>query len=323
MHKISKYILNEFFPIFSTLFFIIGLIVSLIFIISISNVTSGLQISFFELIKLYILSLPQIIFIAIPLSFFIASASLYSRLSETQELVALFSLGFKPIKLLKPITLLAIIISLINLFILFVSIPYSKVAFTNLKNQKKQEAKFNFQSSQISQQFGTWSIFAQQSNKNNYSNLYLYNSKEKRFIIAKNADLKNEKGYLQFNLHLGNVYDFNKMFNISFQKMVINQEIPKIKISIFNFANYFTYNKKLFTKYLPFALIPLALLFFIPLISFFHPRLHKNKTLAYSILILAIYIVITFANKNFYISILIPVIFFIIGGVLYKWKVKF
>jgi len=323
MHKLAKYILTEFFPTFFTLFFIIGLIVSLIFIISISNITAGLQITFIELVKLYLLSLPQIIFIAIPLAFFISAASVYARLSETQELVAMFSLGFKPMKVLAPVIVLAVLVSLINLFILFVSIPYSKVAFTNLKNQKKQEAKFNFQSSQISQQFGTWSIFAQQSKNKSYSNLYLYDSKSKRFIIADSANLKNSKGYLQFILNSGNIYDFNKTFYINFDKMVINQKIPKIKISIFNFKNYFTYNKKLFTKYLPFALIPLALLFFIPLISFFHPRLHKNRTLAYSILILAIYIVITFANKNFYVSIAIPFVFFITGWVLYRWKVKF
>jgi len=322
MRKLTKYLLKEFMPLFFTLFFIIALIVSLIFIISISNITAGLQITFIELLKLYLLSLPQIVFIAIPLSFFISSTTLYSRLSETQELVALFALGFKPLKLLKPTIILAIFISLINIFILFVSIPYSKVAFKNLKNEKKQEAKFNFQAAQISQQFGEWSIFATK-NKSGYSNLYLYNQKEDRFIIAKSANLKNEKGYLQFSLNNGNIYDFNKSFYINFLTMQINQKIPKTKISIFNFKNYFTYNKKLFTKYLPFALIPLALLFFIPVISFFHPRLHKNKTLAYSILVLAIYIIITFANKKFEIAILIPFVFFILGYGIYKWKVKF
>ncbi len=323
MDKISKYLLKEFFPLFFTLFSIIALIVSLIFIISISNITAGLQITFIELLKLYLLSLPQIVFIAIPLAFFISASSLYARLSDTQELIALFSLGFKPIKLLKVIIFLALGVSLINLFILFVSIPYSKVAFKNLKNEKKQEAKFNFQSSQISQQFGEWSIFATKSKQKSYSDLYLYNSKTDRFIIAKNANLKNDKGYLQFTLNNGNIYDFNSSFYINFKEMQINQKIPKIKISIFNFSNYFNYNKKLFTKYLPFALIPLSLLFFIPLISFFHPRLNKKHTLGYSILILAIYIVATFANKNFFIALIIPLLFFIIGGILYKWKVKF
>jgi lipopolysaccharide export system permease protein len=323
MDKLSKYIIKELNTLFFTLFSVITVIVSLIFIISISNITKGLQITFLELIKMYLLSLPQIIFISLSISFFITTNILYSKLSETQELVALFSLGFSPLRVLKPIIILSIIITTINLFILFVSIPYSKIAFLNLKSEKKQEAKFNFQSAQISQQFGNWSIFVKENKNNEYSDIFLYNKESKRFIIANNASLKNQKGYLIFSLNNGNIYDFNSSFKINFNSLKINQKIPKIKISIFNLKNYFSYNKYLFTKYLPFALIPIALLFFIPQISFFHPRLHKNKTLIYSIMLLSIYITLTFINKNFTISLILPTLFFIIGGILYKWKVRF
>jgi len=323
MDKLSKYILKEFNVLFFTLFFIIALIVSLIFIVSISNVTKGLQITFLELLKMYALSLPQIIFISLPLSFFITANVLYSRFSETQELVIMFALGFKPLRVLKPVILVSVLLTLLNLFILFVSIPYSKVAFLNLKNEKKQEAQFNFHSSQISQQFGEWSIFVTKSKEKEYSNIYLYNPKIDRFILSNSAELKNEKAVLNFNLYNGKIYDFNQSFFVTFKQMQINQKIPQIKLSIFNLHNYFEYNKYLFTKYLPFALIPLALLFFIPQISFFHPRIHKNKTLPLSILLLMIYILLTFLNKNFLISIIIPIFFFIIGIVSYKWKVKF
>ena len=142
-------------------------------------------------------------------------------------------------------------------------------------------------------------------------------------MIASNAFLKGGKGLLKFSLNKGKVYDFNKSYKIVFNKMQINKKIPKIKISIFNFKNYFKYNKKLFTKYIPFALLPIALLFFIPIISFFHPRLNKNHSLAYSIIILTIYITISFSNKNFILAFIIPLVFFILGGVLYKWKIKF
>ncbi len=323
MDKITRYIINEFIPIFFTLFFIISLIISLIFIISISNITAGLKITFLELMKMYFLSLPQIVFITLSVSFFVSANSLYSKLSETQELVAFFSLGIKPFKLLKPVVFTAVAVTLINALILVVSIPYAKMAFKNIKNEKKQEAKFNFESQQISQQFGKWSIFANQSKNKKYSDIYLYNSAEKRFIISKSANLVSKKGLLQFTMNKGTIYDFNKSYKINFGTMQINQKIPKIHISIFNFKNYFEYNKKLFVKYIPFALLPVALLFFIPLISFFHPRLHKNRYLAYSILLLGIYIAITFSNKNFTVALIIPVLFFIFGGITYRWKIRF
>ncbi len=324
MNRIYKYLLKEFLPIFITLFFIISLIISLIFIISISNITAGLKIIFLDLLRMYLLSLPQIIFITLSISFFIAANSLYSRLSETQELIALFALGFKPLKILIPVTIIAVIIVVINSFILLISIPYSKMAFTNLKNEKKQKAKFNFESQQISQQFGKWSVFASTNkNEKSYANIYLFNPEEMKFIIASSAFLKGNKGILKFTLNQGKVYEFNQSYKIIFDKMKINKKIPKVKISIFNFKNYFQYNKKLFTKYIPFAFLPIALLFFIPIISFFHPRLNKNHSLAYSILILTIYIAISFSNKNIILAFVIPLIFFILGGVLYKWKVKF
>jgi len=323
MDKVSKYILKEFLPSFLTVFFILAIIVSLIFIIYLSNVTSSIQITFLELFKMYFLSVPQIIFISLSISFFMASINSYSKLSETLELIAFFSLGFQPLKILKPIAILGILFTIINLFILFISIPYSKATYKNFKAKKIQEAKFNFKSSKISQQFGEWSLFASYANNKKFKNIYLFNHIKKEFIFATNANLKIKNRILTLNMQNGKLYDFNKSFKIRFKNMKINQIIPTTKLSILNFKNYFKLNKKLFIHYLPFALIPISLLFFIPLISFFHPRLHKNKTLLYSIIILSIYIILSFVNKNFFVAIIIPILFFILGEVLYKWKIKF
>ncbi len=323
MDKISKYILKEFLPSFFTIFFILGTIVSLIFIISISNMTSNIKITFLELFEMYLLSLPQIIFLSLSISFFIASVNVYSKFSETFELIALFSLGFKPFKVLKPIAVLALIFTIINVFILFISIPYSKAAFNNFKAKKAQEAKFNFQSAKISQQLGEWSLFASSAKNKHFNKVYLFNSEKKEFIFANEAKLYIKNRVLSFKLQNGRLYDFNKSFQIKYQNMQINQIIPTTRLSLLNFKNYFKINKKLFTHYLPFALIPIALLFFIPVFSFFHPRLHKNHSLIYSILLLSIYIVFSFVNKKFEMDLIIPFIFLIIGGIFYKWKIKF
>ena len=324
MDKLFKYELRGFFPIFFTIFFILGIIISLIFIIAISNMTSSFQITFTELLKMYLLTLPQIIFLSTSIAFFIASVNEFSKLSETQELIAMFSLGIKPIKILKPIIVLSILFSFINLFILFISIPYSKVASKNFRNQKKQEAKFNLQSSKISQKLGDWVLFASGGKKNrSFENIYLYNNKKNEIILAKSANLHTKKSVLHFDLYKGNFYDFNKSLTINYQKMQINQKISNISLSLFNFKTYFLYNRKVFVKYLPFALIPTALLFFIPLLSFFHPRLQKNRSLIFSILILAVYIILTFANKHLSVAIILPFISFLSGFILYKWRIKF
>jgi len=324
MDKLNKYILKNFFNSFFSIFFVIGTITSLIFIIYISNVTSTFQLTFLELLNLYLLTLPQIIFISISISFFIAAVSIYASLSETQEIIAIFALGIKPFKLLKPIFILSIIFTIINLFTLFITIPYSKMAFMNLKSQKRQEAQFNFQSSKLSQQIGEWSFFANKGQKNKkFKNVYLFNNKKNELIIANTADLNLKNYILYFTLHNGKIYDLKQLTVIDFSKAQLHNIIPIIALSIFNLKNYLNYNKKMIKKYLPFALIPFALLFFIPVFSFFHPRLKNNRSLLYSIILLSFYLALSLLNKNIIFSIILPLIFFILGVLIYKWKVRF
>jgi lipopolysaccharide export system permease protein len=177
MDKLQKYILKHFFNIFINIFYILFLITSIIIIISISNVTASIHITFIELIKMYILSLTKILIVTLSISFFIAAAQTYANLSDTQELIALLSIGIKPKKILMPIFIIALFFIFINFLILFISIPYSELVYQNFKIEKKQEAKFNIETSQISQQFGEWSAFIEKKENNLYKKIYLYNQK--------------------------------------------------------------------------------------------------------------------------------------------------
>jgi lipopolysaccharide export system permease protein len=323
MGKISRYFLQGFWPVFLMIFSVLFLITSIIIIISISNITANIYITFYELFKMYILSLPKVLFIALSISFFISVVFLFSKYSDTQELIALFSSGIKPYKLIKPFFYIALLLTLINLIILFISIPYAKIAFKNFKVKKQQEAKFNFQTSQISQRFGNWNIFTSSKKSDAYEDLVLYNNNKNQLILADQANLKTLKGYLQFELKKGNVYAFNKNTIINFETMYINQKIPKSNFSIFRFSEYFDNFKKLFGFYLPFALLPISLVFFIPPISFFHPRVHKNRSLIYAILIIILYLVITKITSSLIINFVISLLFFIIGYIIYKRKTPF
>lgn len=323
MDRLSKYLISGFWPIFLMIFLILFLITSIVIIISIANITSNIHITFAELFKMYMLSLPKVLFIALSISFFISIVSLFSKHSETQELVALFSLGVKPFKLLKPFFYFSVLLTVINLIILFVSIPYAKIAFKNFKAQKQQEARFNFQTSQISQKFGEWNIFTTSKKAKKYENLILYNNKNNQLILAKYADLKTDKGYLTFELEKGNVYSFDKNAIINFDTMYINKKIPKSNYSIFRFSEYFQKFKKLFGFYLPFALLPVSLIFFIPPISFFHSRIHKNRSLVFAIALLVIYLVVTKTTSSLWINTLISILFFISGYIAFKRKTPF
>jgi len=323
MDKISKYLLQGFWPVFLMIFSVLFLITSIVIIISIANITANIHITFYELFKMYTLSLPKVLFIALSISFFISVVSLFSKHSDTQELIALFSSGMKPYKLIKPFFYVALLLTLINLIILFISIPYAKIAFKNFKAQKQQVAKFNFQTSKISQKFGEWNIFTSSKKSDTYEDLILYNNNKNQLILADQANLKTSNGYLKFELKKGNVYEFNKNTIINFETMYINQKIPKSNFSIFRFSEYFDNFKKLFGFYLPFALLPISLIFFIPPISFFHPRIHKNRSLVYAILIIIIYLVTTKITSSLITNFIISLLFFISGYIIYKRKTPF
>jgi len=322
MDKLSKHLLLSFSSIFLSIFGVLFLITSIIIIISISNVTSNIHITFFDLSKLYLLSLPRVVFITLSISFFISTVALFSKFSETVELIALFSNGVSPFKILKPLFYLAIFITILNLIILFISIPYSKTAYQNLKNEKRENTKFNFQTSQISQRFDNWNIFISSKEKNKYKEIILYNNKEKKFILAKKANLTSKNNYISLKLNGGKVYDINKGIIIDFYFLEINKKLPILNVSIFKIDKYFSQFKKLFIFYLPFALLPISLIFFIPVISFFHPRVHKNYSLLQAIFLVTIYLAITKISNSIAINLLIIIAFFFIGFYFYKRKIR-
>jgi lipopolysaccharide export system permease protein len=323
MDKLQKYILKNFFNIFINIFLILFLITSIIVIISISNVTASIHITFLELAKMYFLSLTKILIVTLSISFFMASVITYSNLSDTQELVAVFSTGISPKKILFPIMITSVLIAVVNFFILFISIPYSDLVYKNFKNEKKQEAKFNIQTSQISQQFGKWNAFIEKKEKNFYKKIYLFNPSEKKFITSNSASIIKDKNYLIFQLKNGYIYDIDKNLTIKFKTMNINQIIPYINFNILEYKKYLKKNKKLFLFYIPFALIPITLFFYIPLFGFFHPRLHKNHSLIYSILLLVIYLIFTKITNSFAINLLIISLFFFCGLFFYLKDKKF
>jgi len=323
MDKLNKFLLQNFLPVFFTIFFILFLITSIVIIISIANITSNIHITFLELFELYLLSLPKVIFITVSISFFIATVNTFTKLSDSQELIAFFTAGITPFKLLKPFLFLSLIATTFNFIILFVSIPYAKTAFKNFKASKQQVAKFNFQTSQTSQRFGNWNIFTASKQDDKYINLILYNDIKHQFIISDSAKLKKEGDYLKFELNEGKMYLLDNNTTVTYKLMDINQKIPKSNYSIFKFDRYFKEFKSLFEFYLPFVLIPISLIFFIPPISFFHPRIHKNRSLSYSVALLTLYLVVTKISQSFTTNLIISFLFFLVGYIFYKRKVPF
>jgi lipopolysaccharide export system permease protein len=322
MLKLDRYLINSFFSSFFTLFFILFVIASMVFLITISNMTSILKIDIWEFLYLYILSLPEIIFYTLPLSFFITVAFSLARLFETSELITVLAIGISPKKILKPFLFISLFFTFLLLFITFLSIPTSNILFKNFINIKKTESQFNFKPSEIGQKFGNWNIFIAKKDNKIYKNIVLYNNKKNILILAKTAKTYRKNNYFILSINKGTIYNTDKKTNIiKFETLNINNKIKIDNINILKITEYIKQNKKKIRKYFLISVFPFIAFFFIGAISFFHNRYEKNHSIIYALIVSVIYYMSVFATyKHLYSLILIP-LFILIGYILEKKRI--
>ncbi|NPA50225.1 MAG: LptF/LptG family permease, partial [Epsilonproteobacteria bacterium] len=96
MAKSKRYILDIFANRFFTYFIPFFIIISMVFIIRLSVLSSKINLTFMELSTLFYYSLPEIFFFTIPLVFIASLITTLSKLSESNEIIALFTLGIRP-----------------------------------------------------------------------------------------------------------------------------------------------------------------------------------------------------------------------------------
>jgi len=325
MLKLNKYLIDNFFSGFFTLFTILFIIASMVLMIALSNMTAMLKITIWEFLYLYILSLPEIVFYTLPLTFFITAAISISKLFENSELITVLSLGISPKKIIRPFLYISILISFVLIIITFFSIPTSNILYKNFINTKKIQSQFNFSASSIGQKLGDWNIFIEKKHKKTYQNIVLYNNKKNLLITAKTAKTYRNNNYFILSLDNGKIYIQNnyKLSIIKFKNFHLNQKIDITPLSFTNIKEYLLKYKEKTNKYFIISLFPIITIFFLASISFFHNRYQKNHSITYSALISITYYMIAFITyKNLYSILFIAPSFIIIAKLIEKKRIK-
>jgi lipopolysaccharide export system permease protein len=181
MVNLKRYISSNFTKAFLTIFLPFFLIISLVYLVKISSLTEKIQIDFLELLLLYSYSLPNIIFYTIPLSFIAAVTNTLMKLSQDNELIALYALGLQSKKVLRSILLLGILFSLLLSAISFLGIPMSKQLYSAFKEQKKSEATLNIVPGKLGQKFGNYYIYIKEKDEKGgmFHDMVIYNRTQK------------------------------------------------------------------------------------------------------------------------------------------------
>ncbi|MDA7817455.1 LptF/LptG family permease [Sulfurimonas sp.] len=300
MHELKKYIRDSLAVIFLSIFIPLFSIASIVFLIKLATYTAVIELSIFEMAKLYFFIVPELLFYTLPISFFVASTLTLFKLSNDNEIVVLFALGIKPKVILQAFLQPALILSTILFINFFVIFPHAKILSKNFIIYKKSEAKFNLSASEFGHKFGEWLLYIGTENVDGtYSNVVLFNKdkKEEVLIEANKAEIINKDGLLILKLTTGEAYSYSKekFTQIDFKTMFINNyletDLYKYKSAMKYWLDEDFRKKRIkaFTVSMLFAIFPLSSIFLILSIGIVHVRHQKGKIYLYLFLGIVIY----------------------------------
>jgi len=335
MSRLKKYILNNFSSLFISMFMPLFVIASVIFLIKLSTYTAVIQLSIWEMGKLYLFILPEIIFYTMPVTFFIAATLSLFKLSNDNEITVLFALGIKPGFIIKTFFQPALILSFLLAFDFLIVSPHATVLSKNFLSYKKSEAKFNLAASEFGNSFGDWLLYIGAKNDDGtFSKVFLFNKKQKEeiLIVAKKAKVINDSGILRLKLMDGKGYSYSKekFSQINFKTMLINDTL---KTDLTNYKQPLQYwlskknargKKYVLIRNTLISLFPIITLFLVTVIGVVQVRHQKSNIYLYIFLTIVLYYGITAGlNKTFHYY-TIPIVLFswlIITYILYRKKI--
>jgi len=309
MDRIQKYILSNLSTLFISIFMPLFAIASVIFSIKLATYTAVIQLSLYDMSKLYLFVLPEILFFTLPISFFVAATLALFKLSNDNEIVVLFSLGIEPNFIIKTMLKPALLLSTLLIFDFFILFPHAKVLSSNFISYKKSEAKFNLSASEFGHSFGDWLLYLGKDNDNGtYSKVFLFNKKKEEEILisAKRAQLLNDSGILRLKLDNGEGYSYSKdkFSQINFETMLINSAM---KTSLKEYKKPLEYwksstnnkkKKRMFITDIILSLFPILSLFLVASIGIVHARHQKSRIYLYLFLGVIIFYGATFGLQK-------------------------
>jgi len=319
MDRLQKYIINNLSVLFLSIFLPLFAIASVIFLIKLATYTAVIQISIWEMTKLYFFILPEILFYTLPITFFIAAVLSLFRLSTDNEIVVLFALGIHPKFIIRTLLKPAMLLSALLIFDFFILFPHATVLSSNFVSYKKSEAKFNLSASEFGHSFGDWLLYVGSNNSDGtYGDVFLFNKDEKEEILigAKKAEIINDSGILRLKLSDGEGYSYSqeKFSQINFKTMYINDTMStdlttyRTPLEYWKSEHRRESKKHMFITDTLLSLFPVLSLFLVAAIGIVHVRHQKGRVYLYLFLGIVVFYGATIGLQNILSFYTIPVV---------------
>lgn len=336
MVNVRGYLSSNFTRSFLTIFLPIYLIISLIYLIKLSSLTAKINLTFYELLELYIYSLPEIVFYTLPFSFITALSNVLGRLSQENELIALYALGIKAKSVLKGFFLLGLLFTVLLLSISFIAMPLSKQSLKSFKDEKRAQASFNITPGKIGQKFGDFYIYVKDNKGNSFQNLVIYNQTslgEEQFFSSQRGELLHEENTVLLKLTDGYGYTYAKdrLQEAQYKELKVYDQTKEEAFDFKTVQSYWAQiktQKKIMHKalfYLFVSLIPLLSIYFIAAFTMINPRYQPNRTIITTFgVTFGLYLIASALQKNGNITILLLlcVTLWVVGMWLFKKRVS-
>jgi len=289
MVNVKAYLSSNFTKSFLTIFLPFFLIISLVYLVKISTLTSQIQITFIELLTLYSYSVPDIVFYTLPLSFIAALANVLIRLSQDNELVALYALGLKSKKILRGFVLLGFLFSLLLFSISFLAMPLTQQLYKSFKEEKKSEAKLNITAGKLGQKFGNYYIYVKEKKEGLLQDIVIYNRTNKeneQFFSSQTGQMKYHNGITSLLLNKGYGYTYSKE-KLQQAQYATLEVYDTLKKSHFKFEDLLSHWQKAFTEvkmmrralfFIFVSLIPLLSVYLVGSFTMINPRYQTNHS---------------------------------------------
>jgi len=225
MGRIKNYLSSNFTKTFSVIFLPFFAIVSLVYFIRISVLTAQIQLNFIELFELYAYFLPSILFYTLPISFVTAIALVLVRLSQDNELNALYALGISSSIIIKKYLLLAMLFSILLFSISFFAMPMAKQMYNAFRVEKLSEAKLNINAASLGQKFDDYYLYIGKQVGDEFHDIVIYNPNsqtEERIFVSKSGQIlnkPNEQASFVLKDGYGYTYYKNNLQQFKFQTL--------------------------------------------------------------------------------------------------------
>ncbi|MGC8925538.1 MAG: LptF/LptG family permease [Calditerrivibrio sp.] len=207
MNKLSKYILDEIYPIFiiSNIFFVFILLFDKV--VDLTDLFFSKNVPTIIIIETFIFYLPSFLMVTIPTSALLAVMTAHNRLSADAELVVMKSLGLSPANLLKPTIYFGILATLLAFLTSFYLLPYgNKYAIYNLKRTVEYVSLKDVKENEFYKEIPSITIYVKKKvDEHRFLQVTLIDEKGGSLITASEADAYQKFGAVVFDLKNGSI----------------------------------------------------------------------------------------------------------------------